>query len=94
MNKSELIEALAAKTDLSKASSARTLDALIDIISHTVAKKESVQLVGFGVFKASKRAVRAGRNPRTGEVLKLAATTVPRFTAGSAFKDLVTRKIK
>jgi DNA-binding protein HU-beta len=92
LNKSELIESLAAKTNLSKTSSARALDALVDIISHTVAKKESVQLVGFGTFKASKRAARTGRNPRTGVALKIAATTVPQFSAGVAFKELVAKR--
>ncbi|TAF78245.1 MAG: HU family DNA-binding protein [Curvibacter sp.] len=94
MNKSELIEALAAKSELSKAAAGRTLDALIEIITATVAKKEDVQLIGFGTFKAAKRSARTGKNPRTGEALKIAATTVPKFTPGSAFKAAVAKKKK
>jgi nucleoid DNA-binding protein len=94
MNKGELIEALAAKSELSKAAAGRTLDALVEIITATVAKKEDVQLIGFGTFKAAKRAARTGKNPRTGEALKIAATTVPRFTPGAAFKAAVAKKKK
>lgn len=94
MNKGELIEALAAKSELSKAAAGRTLDALIEIITATVAKKEDVQLIGFGTFKAAKRSARTGKNPRTGEALKIAATTVPKFTPGSAFKAAVAKKKK
>jgi DNA-binding protein HU-beta len=94
MNKGELIEALAAKSELSKAAAGRTLDALIEIITVTVAKKEDVQLIGFGTFKATKRAARIGKNPRTGEALKIAATTVPRFTPGAALKAAVAKKKK
>lgn len=89
MNKSELIEALAKETDLSKAAAGRTLEALVQIITKTVAKKEDVQLIGFGTFKANKRAARTGKNPRTGEPLKIAAATVPSFKAGAAFKAAV-----
>ena len=94
MNKGELIEALAAKSELSKATAGRTLDALIEIITAKVAKKEDVQLIGFGTFKAAKRAARTGKNPRTGEALKIAATTVPKFTPGAAFKAAVAKKKK
>ncbi|WNO03923.1 HU family DNA-binding protein [Rhodoferax mekongensis] len=94
MNKGELIEALAAKSELSKAAAGRTLDALIEIITAKVAKKEDVQLIGFGTFKAAKRAARTGKNPRTGEALKIAATTVPKFTPGAAFKAAVAKKKK
>jgi nucleoid DNA-binding protein len=94
MNKGELIEALAAKTELSKAAAGRTLDALLEIITTKVAKKEDVQLIGFGTFKAVKRAARTGKNPRTGEVLKIAASTVPKFTTGAAFKAAVAKKKK
>ncbi len=92
MNKTELIEALAKETELSKAAAGRTLDALMDIITKTVAKKQDVQLIGFGTFKASKRAARTGKNPRTGEALKIAASTVPTFKAGAAFKAAVNKK--
>ncbi|MFZ2326767.1 MAG: HU family DNA-binding protein [Rhodoferax sp.] len=92
MNKAELIEALVKETDMSKAAAGRAIDALVQIITETVAKKEDVQLIGFGTFKATKRAARKGRNPRTGEALKITATTVPKFTAGAAFKAAVSKK--
>ena len=92
MNKSELIEALAKETDLSKSAAARAIDALLGIVTKTVAKKQDVQLIGFGTFKAVKRAARAGKNPRTGEALKIAAATVPKFTPGAAFKAAVNKK--
>jgi len=94
MNKTELIEALAKKTDTSKAAAGRSLDALLVIITTTVAKKQDVALIGFGSFKAVKRAARKGKNPKTGEPLKIAATTVPRFTAGAGFKAAVSKKKK
>lgn len=92
MNKSELIEALVKETDMSKAAAGRVLNALVDIITKTVAKKQDVQLIGFGTFKAAKRAARKGKNPRTGEPLKIAAATVPKFSAGAAFKAAVNKK--
>jgi nucleoid DNA-binding protein len=92
MNKSELIDALVKETDMSKAAAGRALNALVDIITKTVAKKQDVQLIGFGTFKASKRAARKGKNPRTGEPLKIAAATVPKFSAGASFKAAVNKK--
>lgn len=92
MNKSELIEALATKTDLSKAAAGRVLEALLETITTAVAKKQDVSLIGFGSFKAVKRAARKGKNPRTGEALKIAATTVPKFTPGAGFKAAVAKK--
>jgi DNA-binding protein HU-beta len=92
MNRSELIEILAAKTDISKAAAGRVLDTLIDTIQTTVKKGDIVSLVGFGTFKSAKRAARAGRNPTTGEDLKIAAATVPKFTAGATFKAVVDPK--
>ena len=92
LNKAELIEALAKETDMSKAAAGRAVSALVDIITKTVAKKQDVQLSGFGTFKAAKRAARVGKNPRTGEKLKIAAATVPRFSAGAAFKAAVNKK--
>ncbi len=92
MNKSELIEAIVKETDLSKAAATRALNAVVDTIVKTVAKKQDVQLIGFGTFKAAKRAARTGKNPRTGEKLKIAAATVPRFTAGAGFKAAVNKK--
>lgn len=92
MNKSELIDALAAKTDTTKAAAGQAIEALIDIITAEVAKGEDVTLIGFGTFKASQRDARAGRNPKTGEALTIAATTVPTFKAGAGFKAAVAHK--
>ncbi len=92
MNKSELIKAIAHETDLSKAAAGRALNAVLNTIIKVVAKKQGVQLIGFGTFKAAKRAARTGKNPRTGEPVKIAAATVPRFSAGAAFKAAVNKK--
>jgi len=92
MNKSELIEAIATEADLSKAAAGAFLDATIAAITKTVAKGDAVTLVGFGTFKSSKRAARTGRNPATGKEIKIAATTVARFTAGAGFKTAVAGK--
>ena len=92
MNKSELIEAIAKSADLTKVDAEKALSAAIATVVKTVAKGDSVTLVGFGTFKSSKRAARTGRNPATGAVLKIAATTVPRFTAGATFKTAVAGK--
>lgn len=89
MNKSELIEAIAAKADLTKAAAGRALDALIDEITGAVARGDTVSLVGFGTFKASQRAAREGKNPKTGEKIQIPAATVPKFSPGSAFKQRV-----
>lgn len=92
MNKSELIEALAERTELSKAAAGKAIDSLVEIITTAVAKGNDVALVGFGTFKAAKRAARTGKNPKTGETLKIAATTVPKFSAGATFKSAVAGK--
>lgn len=92
MNKSELAIAVAEKADLSKASAARAIDAAIAAVTEAVAKGDSVALVGFGTFEPRKRAARTGKNPQTGEALKIAAATVPAFKAGKAFKDAVNAK--
>ncbi len=89
MNKSDLIDAIATKADLSKAASARALDALIETIVDAVAQGDDVSLVGFGSFKAVERAAREGKNPKTGEKLTIAETTVPKFAAGASFKAAV-----
>jgi DNA-binding protein HU-beta len=94
MNKSELIEALATKTEVTKAAAGKSIEALLEIITASVAKGDDVALIGFGTFKASKRAARAGKNPKTGEALKIAATTVPTFKAGAGFKAAVAPKKK
>lgn len=92
MNKAELIDAIAADCDFSKASAQRALESVIDNIVKTVAKGESVQLVGFGSFLSGTRAERTGRNPRTGEDMTIAAAKTVRFSAGKAFKDAVNKK--
>jgi DNA-binding protein HU-beta len=94
MNKSELIEALAAKAELSKAAAGRALDVLMDEIVTAVAKGDPVTLVGFGTFKSADRAAREGKNPKTGETIKIKATTVPKFSAGASFKDKVANRGK
>ena len=92
MNKSELIEVAATEADISKAAAGRALDAILAAVIKAVAKGDSVTLVGFGTFKSSKRAARIGRNPATGAEIKIAAATVPRFTAGAGFKAAVAGK--
>ena len=92
MNKSELIDVAAAEADISKAAAGRALDAILDAVVKAVSKGDAVTLVDFGSFKSSKRAARTGRNPQTGKEIKIAATTVPRFTAGAGFKAAVAGK--
>lgn len=89
MNKSELIEALAAKSELSKAAAGRAIDDLTDIITETLKKGDVISLIGFGSFSVSKRAARVGRNPQTGAELKIAASNTPKFTAGAKLKAAV-----
>ncbi|KAB2314093.1 HU family DNA-binding protein [Betaproteobacteria bacterium SCN2] len=92
MNKSELIDAVAQGADISKAAAGKALDAAIEAVVKAVSKGDTVTLVGFGTFKSSKRAARTGRNPQTGKEIKIAATTVPRFTPGAGFKAAVAGK--
>jgi DNA-binding protein HU-beta len=92
MNKAELVDAIAAGADISKAAAAKALDSSLDAIVKAVAAGDTVSLVGFGSFKSSKRAARTGRNPQTGKELKIAATTVARFTVGAKFKEAVAGK--
>lgn len=89
MNKSELIEAIAKSADISKATAGDVLDATLSAIKIALKKGKSVTLVGFGTFKVGKRAARMGRNPRTGEAIKIKAAKVPKFSAGKALKDAV-----
>lgn len=89
MNKTELIEYIAKSADISKAAAARSLESLIGAVKSTLKKDGSVTLVGFGTFSVSKRAARSGRNPRTGEAIKIKAAKVPKFKAGKALKDAV-----
>jgi DNA-binding protein HU-beta len=89
MNRKELVDALAAKTESTKADAERNVGAMIDIISGTLKKGDSLTLVGFGTFEVRKRAARTGRNPKTGEELKIKAAKVPAFKAGATLKALV-----
>jgi DNA-binding protein HU-beta len=89
MNKAELIEAVAADANLSKADAGRAVDAVVDSISSALSKGQQVAVVGFGTFSVKHRAARAGRNPRTGETIQIAASNVPGFKAGKALKDAV-----
>ncbi|MCW4152889.1 HU family DNA-binding protein [Halomonas sp. 18H] len=89
MNKSELIEAIAASADIPKASASRALDAMVDTVADSLKKGDSVSLVGFGTFTVKERAARTGRNPQTGEPIQISAAKVPSFKAGKALKDSV-----
>jgi len=89
MNKEELVQEIAKKTKISQKQTDEVLAALVETIQKTVAKGKKVTLIGFGTFEPRKRAARTGRNPQTGKELKIAAKTVPAFSAGKKFKDLV-----
>ncbi|MGY8861554.1 MAG: HU family DNA-binding protein [Pseudomonadales bacterium] len=89
MNKSELIEAITAEADLSKAAAGRALDAVISSVTGALKDGESVSLVGFGTFSVKARAARTGRNPQTGAAIQIAAANIPSFKAGKALKDAV-----
>jgi len=89
MNKAELIEAVAASANLSKADAGRAVDAVVDSVASALSKGQQVAVVGFGTFSVKHRAARAGRNPRTGETIQIAASNVPGFKAGKALKAAV-----
>lgn len=89
MNRKELIDALADKTDSSKADADRCIAALLEIITGSLKKGDNVALVGFGTFEVRKRAARMGRNPKTGAELKIKAAKVPAFKAGATLKAAV-----
>jgi len=89
MTKQELIDALAQKAGVSKVVAGECLNIILDEVGKTLAKGQEVVLTGFGKFLVSKRKARMGRNPQTGASLKIPATTVPRFKAGKALKDVV-----
>jgi len=92
MNKNELVASMAEKTGDTKANAERYLNAFVDSVKEGLKKGEKVQLVGFGSFEVRKRAARKGRNPQTGEEIKIAASKAPVFKAGSALKDVVNKK--
>lgn len=89
MNKAELIDAVANSADLSKTAAGRAIDGAIAAITKALKKGDSVTLVGFGTFSVRKRAARTGRNPRTGEPIKIRAMKVPGFKAGKTLKDAI-----
>ena len=89
MKKVELVEAVATATGLTKTDAAKAIDATLDVIKEALAKGDKVPLVGFGTFALSERAAREGRNPRTGETVKIEARKAVTFKAGSALKDAV-----
>jgi nucleoid DNA-binding protein len=89
MTKADLIDKIATTAGLTKADAGRALDATLDAVKLTLKKGQKVTLVGFGTFSVSKRKARKGRNPRTGQEIKIAATKVPKFTAGKTLKDFI-----
>ena len=91
MNKTELVAAIAEKSELCKKDAEKALKAFVDTVSEELQKGEKIQLVGFGTFETSKRAARTGKNPQTGKEIKIAACTAPKFKAGKALKDAVNK---
>ena len=89
MNKVDWVSAVAKQAELSKKDAGLAVEAVFDAISEALEKGDKVQLIGFGTFDVSERAEREGRNPRTGETMKIAASKAPRFKAGKALKDRV-----
>ncbi|GAA3539385.1 MULTISPECIES: nucleoid-associated protein HU-alpha [Zobellella] len=89
MNKTQLVDAIAAKADLTKTQAKAALEEVLSGITQSLKEGDPVQLVGFGTFKVSHRAARTGRNPQTGKEIQIAAANVPSFVAGKALKDAV-----
>jgi DNA-binding protein HU-beta len=89
MTKDELVEKVASGSGLSKADASRVINTTIGAITSALKKGQTVTLVGFGTFKVSKRKARKGRNPQTGETIKIKASKSPKFKAGKAFKDAI-----
>ena len=89
MNKTELVAAIAEKTELSKKDAEKALKAFTDVVAEELKKGEKLQLVGFGTFEVAERPEREGRNPSTGKAMKIAASKSPKFKAGKALKDTV-----
>lgn len=87
MNKTELIAAVAERTELSRKDAEKALKAFTEVVEEELKKGEKIQVVGFGTFEVSERAEREGRNPQTGETMKIAASKTPKFKAGKALKD-------
>lgn len=91
MNKTELVSALAEKADVTKKDAEKVLGAFIDVVGDALKEGDKIQLVGFGTFETRERAAREGKNPQTGEKIKIAACTVPAFKAGKALKDKIAK---
>ena len=91
MNKTELVAAMADKAGISKKDAGAALQAFTDVVAEELKKGEKIQLVGFGTFEVSQRAAREGRNPQSGEVMKIPASKAPKFKAGKALKDAVNK---
>lgn len=91
MNKSQLIDTIAAGADISKASAGRALDSFIQAVTDALQEEDQVALVGFGTFSVRERAARTGRNPQSGETIEIAAAKVPAFKPGKALKDAVNK---
>ena len=89
MNKNDLIDAVAERTSLAKSDAARAVEAVLGAVTDTLQKGDAVTLSGFGTFAVKTRAARTGRNPRTGEAIQIAASKVPRFSAGAKLKQTV-----
>ena len=89
MNKSDLVDAVASRADMSKAEAGRAVDAVLGSVGDALGNGDSVSLVGFGTFSVRHRAARMGRNPQTGATMQIAASKVPGFKAGKALKDKV-----
>ncbi len=94
MNKTELVDAIAKDSGLSRADSTRAVDSLVTTIQKTLKKGDEVSLTGFGKFSVAKRGARTGRNPQTGDSLKIKASKTPKFTPGATFKTVVSGKRK
>ena len=92
MNKQDLVAIVAKKADISKQKAAETVDAVIDAIKASLKKGDDVRLVGFGTFSVAQRAATTGRNPRTGEPIKIPASKQPKFKAGKDLKEAVNKK--
>jgi DNA-binding protein HU-beta len=89
MNKADFIASVADSAELSKADAGRAVDAMVETVTKALKKGDTVTLVGFGTFSIRKRAARTGRNPRTGQAIKIKASKNPAFKAGKALKDAV-----
>ena len=89
MNKTELIAEIADRAEISKKDAEKALKAFTDVVADELVKGEKVQLVGFGTFEVSERAAREGRNPKSGEPMRIEASKSPKFKAGKALKDMV-----